>query len=123
MTAALLVTLYALAPPLLLWRYWRLAGHGPWWDVGQAANLAVNALAAGLFVWDETFAIEPGQWGYDALERAGWAALVATMLNALVLALKPWPVRETEARPRRRRGSGTGRREPVVSTPKKGGAR
>ena len=103
MTAVLLVTLYALAPPLLLWRYYRLAGHGVWWDVALAANVAVNAAAAGHFAWDEWTKFEPGHWAFGYGDRLGTAALGLTLLMALVLALKPWPRAEPAPAPRRAR--------------------
>ena len=122
MTAVLLVALYALAPPLLLWRYYRLAGHGAGWDVALALNVAVNAGAAGIYAWDEWRAIEPGQVAYAVRDWAGWAAVGLTFLSAAVLAVKPWP-RTVPAKPApRRRKAGAARREPVVSAGDKGGA-
>jgi hypothetical protein len=120
MNAVLLVTLYALAPPLLLWRYYRLAGHGVWWDVVLAANFAVNAAAAGHFAWDEWVKFEPGHWAYGWGERLGPTALIVTILMALILALKPWPRLAAPRRGPRRRKSGAARREPIVSAASKG---
>ena len=120
MTAVLLVALYALAPPLLLWRYYRLAGHGVWWDVALAMNLAVNAAAAGHFAWDETAKLEPGHWTYGWGEQLGPTALVLTLLMALILALKPWPRAAASRRAVRRRKAGAARREPVISAGGKG---
>ena len=91
MTAVLLVALYALAPPLLLWRYYRLAGHGVWWDVALAMNVAVNAGAAGHFAWDEWMKFEPGHWAFRLGDRLGPTALIVTLALALILAAKPWP--------------------------------
>ena len=122
MTAVLLVTLYALAPPLLLWRYYRRAGHGVWWDFALAANVALNAVAAGHFAWDEMAKFEPGHWAYGWGERLGPTALVLTLLMALILALKPWPRAAAPRRATRRRKAGAARREPVVSAGDKGDA-
>ena len=94
--AVLLIALYALAPPVLLWRYYRLSGHGRWWDFAMALNLCLNLCFVGLFALEEGPGIEPGDPLEDVAEWIGWAVIGATGLMATLLALKPWPIREAQ---------------------------